>query len=242
MTITALLASYPRPRPPLSEAMQAVYVETYKASREGKGILYALTQYLESWMHRVIAKAHRSGDILEIGAGTLNHLPYEQGYAHYDIIEPFSALFEDSPRRAQIRSIYGDITQIQNQRYARIISVATLEHILDLPHCLARAGLLLTDDGLFQAGIPSEGGFAWGATWRLSVGLSFRLRTGLDYGELMRHEHVNDADEIIQLVRYFFEKVRVKRFPLPHAHLSLYSYIEASKPRLDRCRAYLGQS
>lgn len=39
--------------------------------------------------------------------------------------------------------------------------------------------------------------------WRLSTGVGFWLRNKLPYGVLMRHEHVNDAEEIEAVVRYF---------------------------------------
>ena len=57
------------------------------------------------------------------------------------------------------------------------------------------AALRLEADGVFQAGIPSEGGFLWGIAWRLSTGISYYLRTGLGYGVVMRHEHIDSAFE-----------------------------------------------
>ena len=35
-------------------------------------------------------------EILEIGAGTLNHLKYEKNYSVYDIVELFKNLYQDS--------------------------------------------------------------------------------------------------------------------------------------------------
>ena len=129
----------------------------------------------------------------------------------------------------------------EGSRYDRVISVAVLEHLEKLPEQVARCGLALAEGGVFQAGIPSEGGFLWGATWRLTTGISFRMRTGLPYRLLMRHEHINGAQEILRVVRHFFERVRVRRFPLPLHHLSLYAYIHAERPRRDVCEQFLGQ-
>ena len=50
-----------------------------------------------------------------------------------------------------------------------------------------------------QACIPSEGGAFWWLSWRLSTGMSYYIRTGLDYGVAMRHEHVNTAPEIVAI-------------------------------------------
>ena len=133
--------------------------------------------------------------------------------------------------------MYRDIEEVSDgDRFDRIFSVAVLEHVLDLPLLIARSAILLAEGGIFQAGIPAEGGAMWGLAWRLTTGLSFRIRTGLPYGEMMRHEHVNEAQEIRQLIEYYFEDVELQQFPLPHLHLSLYHYLKASKPRLDRCQ------
>jgi hypothetical protein len=46
-------------------------------------------------------------------------------------------------------------------RYDRIIPIATLEHICNLPNVIARCGLLLADNGSLRMGVLSEGTFMW---------------------------------------------------------------------------------
>lgn len=235
MTIENLLRSYPRERTPLPAAQREIYVAEYRANRTGENPIQRLSQAAESWMHRAVARDPSGKRLLEIGAGALNHLPYESAPL-YDVVEPFRALYQDSPQRANVARYFDDIGEIPlTPTYDRILSIAVLEHLEDLPTVVARAGRLLRPQGRFQAGIPSEGGFLWGLGWRSTTGLSYQLRTGLSYAVVMRHEHLNDAREIIEITRYFFERVKLKRFPLPHHHLSLYAYIEASQPLLRRC-------
>jgi SAM-dependent methyltransferase len=231
--IDRLLASYPRSRPPLPPALEAIYHDTYVSSREGRGVLYRITQSLEAWMHRHVAADSRPGQtVLELGAGTLNHIRFESAGETYDVVEPYKALYEGRPEAARVRGIYADIADVPTEnRYDRIISIATLEHVLNLPDLVARAATLLKPEGVFAAGIPSEGGFLWGFSWRASVGLSFRLRTGLNYGDLMRHEHANKAHEIEAIVKQFFGSVQTRRFPLPSRQLSLYTFLRCRAPR-----------
>lgn len=237
-----LLASYPRVRNPLPSEWQRIYEITYKESRGGKTALYKLTQRLETWMHRQVLAAGYTARLLEIGAGTLNHLRHEANVGHYAIIEPFKDLYAESSDKRRIESFYTDIDEIPDiEQFDRIISIAVLEHIVDLPRAVARAGLLLKGGGTFSAGIPSEGGLLWGASWRFTVGLNAWIKHGLDYGDLMRYEHVSDAPEIVEVVRYFFRNCKVKRFPLPFHHLSLYSNIVASDPIRERCEDYYYQ-
>ena len=109
----------------------------------------------------------------------------------------------------------------------------------NLPWEVAMSSLFLEPDGLFQAGIPSEGGFLWGSAWRATTGIAYRLRTGLDYGSLMRHEHLSTAKEIETIIRAFFENVSIVRFPFSFHHLSFYTYIEAKFPKAGYARAFL---
>jgi SAM-dependent methyltransferase len=235
-----LLKEYPRVRPTLPPAYQALYVEHYIANREGTGTLTSAKLRLEAWMHRQIAGCNLGQSVLEIGAGTLNHLPFEPPGLVYDIVEPFRELWETSSNRTRLRTIYKDIEDIPSESvYDRIVSVAVLEHLTSLPAIVACAGLLLAPRGAFLAGIPTEGGALWGTAWRLTTGPAFRLKTGLEYGVIMRHEHVNTADEIVGAVQVFFGRVTVRRFPFGLKHLSFYSSIQASEPRTETCRDFL---
>lgn len=232
-----LLRSYPRARPPLSPAHQATYVEHYRANRSGQGVSKFVMQ-LEAWMHREVAR-RPAEIILEIGAGNLNHVPYHPAARAYDVVEPFRELWKDSPHRHSVRAIYEDIAEIpEGAAYDLVLSIAVLEHLTDLPSLLARSGLLLREGGSMRAGFPSEGGFLWGLAWRSTTGIAYRLKRGLDYAGIMRHEHVNSAPEILQLMGYFFAEVELARFPTPWHHLSFYTVASAAAPRLDRCRRW----
>lgn len=194
---------------------------------------------LEAWMHRRVAAGVTGGSLLEIGAGNLNHVAYHPDVRIYDAVEPFRELWEDSPHRGRVRRMYADLAETpETSRYDCIVSIAVLEHLTTLPIILARSGLLLSEGGSFRAGFPSEGGLAWALAWRLTTGVAYRLRHGLDYGALMRHEHVNTGREILALLGYFYDRVEVARFPLPFANLSFYTVAIAGGPRIERCRTF----
>jgi hypothetical protein len=241
--IERLLSRFPKERIVLSREMAAAHKDILKANRERKYFLAKISNQLEAWMHR---KAAQKGDLsaaanlLEIGAGTLNHLPFEGEHPRYDAIEPFHELYDDKPGKAKVRNFYADISEIDiSQTYDRIVSIATLEHLTELPYTIAKSGLMLRPGGMFQSGIPSEGGLLWGLSWRFTTAIAFYLRTGLAFADHMTYEHVNDAKEIISILNYFYDDVHLKRFPFPSHHLSLYVYLEAREPNIERCNAYL---
>ena len=234
---------FPKIRPPLPPEIAAIYATHYKANREGRTPAASLAQRMESWLHRRVAAdvAHAgdaAGTTLELGAGTLNQLRYEPAVRDYDIVEPFAALYADSPDRGRIRNAYADVAEVpRDARYDRITSVATLEHVCNLPEVIARCGLLLAADGVLRASVPSEGTWLWTLGWKLTTGLEFRLRHGLDYGALMRHEHVNTAAEIEAVLQYFFADVACSVWGLSKA-TSLYRYYECRRARIERCREF----
>lgn len=118
--------------------------------------------------------------------------------------------------------------------------MATLEHICNLPEVVAQSALLLMENGVFRASIPSEGTVLWTLAWKLTTGLEFRLRYNLDYGQLMKYEHVNSAGEIEDVLECFFQETRCRVFGLSKA-FSLYRFYECRKPAKERCREYLQQ-
>jgi hypothetical protein len=193
-------------------------------------------------MHRKVAADVASGpesSTLEIGAGTLNQLPYEHKSNPYDIIEPFHSLFESSPHRNRVRHVYDDISEIPaGTKYDRIISIAAFEHICNLPEVIARSGLLLAEGGQLRCGIPSEGTIMWKLGYTFSTGLEFKRKYGLDYEVLMRHEHVNTAREIEEVLKYFFAHVTGSVFGLVKA-VSFYQFYACRQPRIVRCSDYL---
>jgi SAM-dependent methyltransferase len=243
-TTSRILASYPRARPPLPDAIKAIYEKEYLLNRSGRGLLYRTLVELEAWEHRQIASERRPGPRLELGAGTLNHLVHENdGSSPYDVVEPNEFFYRDSPNKSAIRTYYDDISEPiqEGLSYGRIYSVGVLEHLDDLPVVLAQSGTLLNEHGLFQCGLPSEGGFLWGIGWRLTTAIAFRWRTGQKYKHFMRHEHINESPEMVTLIRHFFADVRIVYFPLPFLNGSFYTFVAAQNPRRDVCRAYLQQ-
>ncbi len=234
-----MLGNFPKTRPALPPEFEAIYADHYKQNRDGSSTASGVAQKLESWMHRkVAADSTPDSKTLEIGAGTLNHLTYEPEVVHYDIVEPFHSLFEGSPNVGRISNFYDDMDDISAQnRFNRIISIATFEHICNLPSVVARSGILLEDNGNLRVGIPSEGTMLWKLGYQLTTGLEFRRRHGLDYEILMRHEHVNTAAEIEEVLGYFFVNVRRKVFGIAPS-LSLYQFFRCANPILERCEEF----
>jgi len=166
-------------------------------------------------------------NILELGAGNLNHIRYESNFDNYDIVEPFFDLYINSPYLSSVRKIFNSLEQVDHS-YDKIVSIATLEHLLDLPKEINLCKRLLKKDGTFQIAIPCEGEFAFKLGWKLTTGLAFKLKHKLDYSILMEHEHVNTLDEIYSILENNFKITKFQRSPFifPLKNFSFYAYFE----------------
>ena len=233
-------SAFPKIRPTLPTEYQKIYLQHIHENRHGQSRASRMSTTLEGWMHRRIARDARAGlSTLEIGAGTLNHLRYEPPGVAYDIVEPAHHLFDHSPFLTRVRTIFDDVTEVPPEtRYDRIISIATFEHICNLPEVVAHSGLLLKPGGELRAAIPSEGGPLWTLGWKLTTGWEFKRRYGLDYELMMRAEHVNTWMEVAEVLNYFFQRVQVSYLGLSRA-LSFYQVYICRDPDLAKCSNYL---
>lgn len=236
-------SGFPKIRPVLPPEYEKIYLQHIQENRRGQSPASRLSTGLEGWMHRRIARDARGNNqspaTLEIGAGTLNHLPYEAQHAAYDIVEPAHYLFDDSPFLSRVRTIYDDVKDVpDNTHYDRIISIASFEHICNLPEVVAACGLLLKRDGQLRAAIPTEGGPLWKLGWMLTTGWEFKRRYGLDYEVIMQTEHVNTWKEVAEVLNYFFQDVKCSYLGLSRA-LSVYQVYVCRNPDRSRCYDYL---
>jgi len=218
--------SYPKKRITLSDEYLKVFTEHYIANRGGVGFANYIVQKMESWMHK--KASNKTGyDILELGAGNLNHVKYEKSFTNYDIIEPFKDLYQNSTDLKKIRNIFSSTSEVNN-KYDKIVSIGTLEHLINLPNEIKLCKNLLKPSGIFQIGIPCEGEFAFRFASYLTSGIAFKLKYNLDYKKIMDHEHVNSLDEMTTIIEHNFKIVNFCRSPfiLPIKNLSFYIFIE----------------
>lgn len=236
------LIKYPKKRIELPEAYRKIYEQHYLNNREGKYKTTSLSKMMEAWMHKKIAEDLNQETIkkatLEIGAGTLNQLGYEEQQESYDIVEPFKALYLNSPLLYKIRNIYSDISEIKDKQYDRITTIATFEHIMNLPQVVAMSAILLTENtGHLRVAIPNEGTILWKLGTKIT-GFEFKKKYGLDYQTLMQYEHVNTAEEIEHVLNYFFENTKCSVFGLSKK-FAFYRFYDCWNPNKERVNQYL---
>lgn len=232
-----ILDKYPKKRSTLPPAYQKIFIEHHQNNRSESSISHKI----EKWMHKIVAadlKQSGNKSTLEIGAGTLNQLEYENT-SPYDIVEPFAELYQNSIFLDKINNLYHDIEDVSiDNNYDRITSIATFEHLTELPKIVAKTCFLLKSDGCVRVAIPNEGTFLWKLGWKLTTGILFRIKYGLKYSTMMYHEHINTAKEIEEILRYFYSDIKDASFGI-HKKIALYRFFECKKPKMDRAKEYL---
>jgi len=221
-----IIKRYPKKRIHLNKDYMDIYNQHYLNNRSGSGLSNYLSKIMESWMHKKVSSI-KGKKILELGAGNLNHIKYERDFSIYDIVEPFRELYRDSPELHKIRNKFKSLKDFQNKFY-KIISIATLEHLKDLPKDINNCKKLLKKKGVFQVAVPCEGELAFKLGWKLTTGVSFKLNYNLDYSKLIQYEHLNSLNEIKIILENNFKILKFERSPfiLPFKNLSFYAYFE----------------
>jgi len=232
-----IFKQFPKKRTNLPEQYEVIYNEHYRINREGKSTASSISQKMEQWLHKKVAAdlnpVKNTLATLEIGAGTLNQLYYEDT-APYDIIEPYKELYKNSLKLEKVRNTYDDISEITHlEKYDRITSIATFEHILNLPKVVAKTCELIKPKGCLRVSIPNEGTWLWKLGWMLTTGIEFRLRYKLKYSTLMNYEHVNTAFEIESILKYFYKEVKASTFGI-NKYIGFYRFFECKEPEVNK--------
>lgn len=233
--------NFPKQRPQLSAEYEVILNKVYKQNRQRKTAASKLSLFAEHWHHERIARFTASGSCLEIGAGTLNHLYYRKANlpVTYDVVEPDKDFYDQTPDfiKSKVNKFYQGIEEIpQDKKYDNVISFLVLEHLCNLPVEIARSALLMSTKGTQYHAVPNEGYLAWSIGWRMTTGLDLFIKTGKNYGKLLRHEHVNTLDDIENVLKIIFQNVTTHRPIFWTKHLSLYTIFECSDPDIELCQ------
>jgi SAM-dependent methyltransferase len=160
---------------------------------------------------------------LEIGAGLGEHLEYErltpaqrEGYVALELRPNMAA--EIGRRFPGIVARIGDCQkrlEFEDGAFDRIVAVHVLEHLPDLPAAVREMRRLCRPErGRLQIVIPCEGGLAYGLARRISAQRIFERRYQQSYRWFIEREHVNQPDEILEVLAPHFTVVHRAFFPL----------------------------
>lgn len=200
---------------------------------DGSNYTSPLQSYVMRASHRLAEAAFDEGShfdrVLEIGAGTGQHLPFVRHSFHEYVLTDLDQaalqiakdrLQKDYDGRVCFEVQAGNELGYADNAFDRIIAAHVLEH-LPYPHlALKEWARVLKPGGVLSILLPTDPGLAW----RLGRHLGPRkkaLAMGIAYDYVMAREHVNSCTNLIALLRHYFPCSKEAWWPFPVASVDL---------------------
>jgi len=162
---------------------------------------------------------------LEIGAGNGEHIKYEPlsheqraSYVAVDIRKNMLRLLK--ARFPYITTIHADCQEklpCKDDIFDRVIAIHVLEHLPGLPSAVDEIYRVINKQrGVFHVVIPCEGSLAYSLARKISAERFFKKRYhNMSYDWLIRREHINLPERIIEEISRLFIVTNKSFFPIP---------------------------
>jgi len=125
------------------------------------------------------------------------------------------------------------VTRAENLPFAdhsfdRLIACNVLEHIHRPHEALREWNRVVREGGLISLILPCDPGFAWRTMRLFSSSRHYMLLKGFPYEYIMAREHVNHIGNLVAIIRYHFENIRERWWPLriPSTDLNLFYLVQ----------------
>ncbi|WP_326542798.1 class I SAM-dependent methyltransferase [Pseudorhodoferax sp.] len=194
--------------------------------------VYDQSNYTQSLQGRAMRASHQLverpfgperhfGTVVEIGAGTGEHLPFvRHRFDRYVLTDHDAATLAVArrkfPQRADVayERQSGAELAFEDRSVDRLIASHVLEHIYQPHLALKEWARVVRDGGVLSVVIPTDPGLAW----RLGRHLGPRknaLAQGIAYDYVMAREHVNSCVNLVALLRHYFPGATQAWWPIP---------------------------
>jgi ubiquinone/menaquinone biosynthesis C-methylase UbiE len=218
-------------RPTPAKSSHDGYISGYDELNSTK----TLASYFLSASHRIMEKAidsqRRFSRVLEVGAGTGEHLRFvRHSYDQYYLTDQSEEMLVAARRKyasvADARLLFEkqDASKLSypDESFDRLIATHVLEHLPDPVAVLQEWNRLVRKGGLISIVLPCDPGMLWRLGRHLGPRRNAR-RLGIEYDYLMATEHINSIYNLVVLIRYHFPQAREAwypaRLPLPDLNL-----------------------
>ncbi len=205
--------------PPDDKEMVDQWLENYDRANYDGGLAANVIRRTHALIEREFDESHHFDQVLEIGAGTLAHLPFvRHSYTRYIASEYDQKVLDavsqdDLPAGLELMRADGTDLPFEDDTFDRLIATHVLEHIPNPHLVLAEWTRVLKPGGVLSIILPCDPGLAW----RIGRGFGPRKRgeqAGIPYDYYMAREHINAIFNLRYILRYHLPKRTEYWWPL----------------------------
>lgn len=171
----------------------------------------------------------RFSNVLEIGAGTGEHIPFVRHKFDKYILSDLDPATLDVAKeklsgfhqgKLNFETISGEELPYPDNSFDRLVASHVLEHIYQPHLALKEWYRVLKNKGTLSILIPTDPGVAW----RLGRHFGPRrnaIAQGFAYDYIMAREHVNSCNNLIAILRHYFPNSSESWWPTPIPSIDL---------------------
>lgn len=210
------------------ETLVSRWLENYDSSTYGKGLSGTVLRRTHGLIERPFGPDVHLPQVLEVGAGTLAHLPFVRHRFDRYVASDFDQSVLDAaaakplPQGVELMRIDGAELPFADDSMDRLIATHVLEHVPHPHEAVAEWVRVLKPGGVLSIILPCDPGLAW----RIGRYLGPRKqaeKAGLPYDYYMAREHINAIHNLSNILDFHFPKREVTWWPsrIPSADLNL---------------------
>ena len=215
-------------------AYRARFAAGYDADNYSSPLQSRVMRASHTLVERAFGPETRFGRVLEVGAGTGEHLAsVRHGFDEYTLTDMDPATLEVARRKLGTGAARGTLrfeTQTAEtldypeDSFDRLIATHVLEHVYRPHLALKEWARVVRDGGTLSVLVPTDPGFAWRLGRRLGPRRRL-LRAGIAYDYVMAREHVNPCNALLAILRHYFPDGREAWWPLPVRSIDLNLFV-----------------
>lgn len=208
---------------------RARFAQVYDESNYSSSLQLAVMRASHRLTEKHFSVSDHFDKVLEIGAGTGEHLAFVRHVFDKYILTDLDAktlelakikLGDKHDNKLMFETQSGDGLSYADNSFDRLIATHVLEHIYQPHLALKEWRRVVKSRGVLSILIPTDPGMAW----RLGRHLGPRknaISQGIPYDYLMAREHVNSCNNLIALIRHYFPERTEAWWPLPIPSIDL---------------------
>ena len=210
----------------------SLWVNAYKTLNYGSSLSSRLLRTSHELAERKFPRNTHLDRVLEVGAGPGIHLDYvRHSFSEYFITDLRQDMLDKAERKYSPKLARRVIYKKENaaklsfnmNEFNRLLAIHVLEHLKNPHEVLTEWARVVSPGGIMTIVLPCDPGFLW------RMGRYFgprrnAIQLGLEYDYWMAREHINPINNLVNLIRYYFDRLEETWFParLPSVDLNLF--------------------